>query len=147
MKKYFLLLVAAVMFTSISFSQLRKLPAQVTDAFKNKYPQATSVAWKDMLSSFQASFVQDNEKYEATFNSKGEWKKTERIVEVAKLPEAVSKSIRTSKYADWTIKNALQIEEADGGLEYRILVDKSTLQKKYVYLNRDGQILKEVVTL
>lgn len=148
MKKYLFLVVTALFFTATSFSQLRKIPADVTEAFKNKYPQATNVSWSDKLSSFQASFTNENEKLEASFNSKGEWKKTEKDLDVTKLPSSVKEGFNGSKYnTDWSIKGAQETEENNGKFEYRLLIEKSALQKKYVYMNRDGQVLREALTL
>ena len=75
--------------TTFSFAQVRKIPSEVTEAFKQKYPGATNVEWRDKLSSFSAEFEEDNVHYQARFNSKGEWQLTENEIEEADLPDAV----------------------------------------------------------
>jgi len=52
-------------------AQIRKIPATVTDSFKEKYPGATGVEWRDKLSVFTAVFKNDGLNYEARYNSKG----------------------------------------------------------------------------
>ena len=148
MKKQLLLLLSVVLFITPAFAQLRKIPAEVTDAFKTKYPAASAISWSDKLTSFGASFTFNKEKLTADFSPKGVWKKTEKDIETDTLPSEIKESFTSSKYStDWKIKAARSIENADLSIEYRLLIEKSALQKKYLYLTPDGQIVKEVVTL
>ncbi len=146
--KIVVFLVAVLLTISGAFAQLRKIPAEVTEAFKNKYPAATEVSWSDKLTSFQANFTLNNEKLEADFSSKGAWKKTTKDLDIASLPASVAEGFKGSKYSpDWTIKSANETEKEDKTFEYRLFIEKSALQKKYVYMNRDGKVLREAVTL
>ncbi|GAC1451177.1 MAG: hypothetical protein NVSMB7_13730 [Chitinophagaceae bacterium] len=38
------------------FGQLRKVPAEVTEAFKAKYPDTKNAEWKDKLTGFQVNY-------------------------------------------------------------------------------------------
>ena len=55
MKKTFcsMLFFFAMLFAN---AQIRKIPAQVTDAFAARYPHASGVEWKDKLQYFEATF-------------------------------------------------------------------------------------------
>ena len=68
-----LALVLSVGLTYTVNAQIRKLPAEVTNSFSEKYPDAKNVEWKDKLSNFSADFEWKDEKYEAHFNKKGDW--------------------------------------------------------------------------
>ena len=146
MKKMALFLMAAA-FTSFSFAQLRKIPAEVTDAFKAKYPNAEKVEWSDKLSSFEASFKNGSDELKAYFTSKGEWKNTEKELGDKEVPAAVQESLDKSKYADWEVKSQTEITKADGKVEYRIVVKKSAVEKKNLYFSNDGQLLKDPLTI
>ncbi len=41
---------------NVTHAQLRKVPADVTEAFKAKFPDAKNVEWKDKLTAFLASY-------------------------------------------------------------------------------------------
>ena len=128
-------------------AQLRKIPAEVTESLKSKYPSASAVEWKDKITVFQADFQMNGEKYEARFNSDGQWQETEKNVDQDKLPPAVKEGFNKSKYTDWEMKEVSYIEKKDGGEQYRILVKKSDIEKKYLYFDKTGKLVKDVITL
>jgi hypothetical protein len=130
-----------------SFAQVRKIPAEVTEAFKQKYPSATNVEWRDKLSTFSAIFESDNIQYEARFNSKGEWQLTENEIEESDLPDVVKDSYDKSKYADWEIGAIHKIELADGSTQYRIETIKNEVRKKNLVFNSEGRLLKDRITI
>ena len=142
-----LLITAFLISATSSFAQLRKIPAEVTDAFKAKFPNSNAVEWKDKLKFFEASFEMRDEDYQAKFNSKGEWQETEKIIERDKLPSEVSDGFNKSKYSDWEVKEVSYIEKKDGTNQYRMLVKKSDLEKKYLFFNKAGKLVKDSITI
>lgn len=129
-------------------AQIRKIPAEVTDAFKEKYPDASKVEWKDKLTNFVAVFQQDGIQYEARFNKKGVWKDTENAIGTDELPEEVNEGYNKSKYADeWKIEAAYKIVLPDDKVNYRVLARKSDLQKKNILFSSEGRLLKDNMTL
>jgi hypothetical protein len=129
------------------FAQLRKIPAEVTEALKSKYPDASDVTWKDKLTVFAAVFEMNNEKYEARFSSKGEWQSTEKEINENDLPGEVKDGLSKSKYAEWELKSIYNIDLPDDKIQYRIQVAKSDLQKKNLLFSSEGQLLRDNVTL
>jgi hypothetical protein len=132
---------------SASFAQVRKIPSEVTEAFKQKYPDATNVEWRDKLSNFSAIFESDNQQYQARFNSKGEWQLTEYEIEESDLPEEVKDGFDKSKYADWEIGTIYKIELSDGTFQYRIETIKNDVRKKNLYFNSEGRLVKDRITI
>jgi len=150
MKKLFpaaLFMLCLSMFSISVTAQIRKIPSTVTDAFKEKYPDATSVEWRDKVSVFSAIFVNDGVTYEARYNSKGEWLNTENEITTEDLPEAVQEGFDKSKYADWSIEKVHQIVLPRDITQYRLHVGKSDLQKKNLLFNSKGRMLKDKITL
>ena len=135
------------LFTTSSFAQFRKLPAEVTNAFQEKYPDAKSVEWRDKLSSFTASFQMDSNMYIAQFNSKGEWENTEVAIDKTELPEAVHAGFDKSKYADWNYGQVTKIELPNDEVQYRIEIAKGDIKKRNLYFNSEGRLLKDKLTL
>jgi hypothetical protein len=130
-----------------AFAQFRKVPAEVTEALKSKYPDASNVSWKDKISVFVASFDMDNEKYEARFDEKGEWKSTTKEISKDALPEEVKDGLEKSKYADWDLNDVYSIELPDDVMQYRLQVAKNDVQKKNLLFNSDGKLLRDNITL
>jgi len=147
MKKLLVALVLICAFAVPSFAQFRKVPAEVTEALKTKYPDAANVSWKDKISVFVASFDMDNEKYEARFDEKGNWKSTTKEISKDALPEQVKDGWEKSKYADWDLNAVYSIELPDDVMQYRLQVSKSDVQKKNLLFNSDGKLLKDNITL
>ncbi|MBC8035406.1 MAG: PepSY-like domain-containing protein [Chitinophagaceae bacterium] len=129
-------------------AQIRKIPAAVTDAFKSKYPQAQSVEFKDKLTFFQVDFQLDGAAHEARYSIKGEWELTEKEISESNLPAAVAEGFSKSKYTvDWEVSSVAWVQHKEGHVEYRILVRKSAVEKKYLYFNKEGKLLRDSITL
>ena len=72
MKKKLLLFTLMICFgAGMLFAQIRKIPSQVTEALKAKYPTAEKVEWKDKLTFFEAAFVLNGSEMTAYFSNSG----------------------------------------------------------------------------
>ena len=146
MKKALLLfLLSSAVF--VTTAQLRKIPADVTEAFASRYPHATRVEWKDKLHYFEATFELNGSIIAADFSSKGEWQSSERKLNFDDLPDEVKDGFQKSKYADRQRNAVYELQELGQPLQYRINVQKSGLQKKNLYFDTNGKLLKEVIAL
>ena len=137
---FFLLLVTAMVSAN---AQFRKVPAEVTEAFRVKYANASHVSWKDKFSSFQADYKVGEINMKSIFNSKGEWLKTETKYSFETLPDEVKDGFKKSKYADMNVSDVIQVEEKDKVTEYRMVVKKGDLSKKNLVFARTGQLLRD----
>jgi hypothetical protein len=149
MKKFFLLIAAMFSITASNYShaQLRKVPAEVTEAFKAKYPDTKNVEWKDKLSAFEVDYEMAGVKYESRFSNKGEWLQTEKEVGQDALPAEVKDGYSKSKFTDWQLKSATWVQSKDNGVQYRLFVRKNDVEKKYLYFDKDGRLVKDVITI
>ena len=140
---------AIALFTAfnVAQAQLRKVPADVTEAFKTKFPAAKNVEWKDKLTAFLASYEKDGVKYQSKFNSKGEWLQTEKEIEEDDLPAEVKDGLSKSKFTEWKIKSVAEIENNNNDIQYRLFVRKSGIEKKYLYFDKDGKLIKDSITI
>lgn len=150
MKRIFFIagIVATVLLSAQNVSaQIRKIPAEVTDSFTAKYPEAKSVEWRDKLTGFSATFTLDNTAYIASFSNKGDWQNTEHEIQQEELPSAVSDGLEKSKYADWEVLKVDYIELSNEQVEYRIEVGKGDIKKRNLYFNSKGRLVKDKLTL
>jgi len=140
----------AVAFAAVAYkadAQIRKIPAEVTNAFSEKYADAKNVEWKDKLSYFASTFEWKGDKYEAHFTKKGEWQSTEKELQLSDLPSAVKDGFDKSKYAEWETKSVYRIDLPEDKVNYRVHVAKSSVQKKILLFNEEGKLLKDNLTL
>ena len=141
------LLIVLALTTTNTFAQIRKIPAEVTNAFQEKYPDAKSVEWRDKLTSFTASFQLDSTTYIAQFSSKGEWENTEEAIDKDDIPSEVKAGFDKSRYADWNMGQVTKIELPGDEFQYKIEVAKGDIKKRNLYFNSDGRMLKDKITL
>ena len=150
MKKavYYFLMFCFALAINTAHAQVRKLPAEVTEAFRQKYPMAKNVEWRDRLSGFTAVFDLDNVHYEAKFTNKGFWQSTENKIAEADIPASVKDGFDKSKYAEeWTIKTAYKIALREDKTQYRLEIGKNDIQKKHLYFDPSGRLLRDNITL
>ncbi len=130
-----------------SKAQFRKIPADVTDAFASRYPHAVHVEWKDKIQFFEASFTLNDVNMTADFSSAGDWEQSEREMDYDDLPDEVKDGFEKSKYSDWQNNGIFEIQVLGKPLQYRINVQKSGIQKKNLFFDADGKLLREVINL
>lgn len=138
---------AAALIGGEAQAQLRKIPAEVTDAFKYKYRNAESVEWKDKLTHYLVAFQLKGESYEATFRNDGTWVLSQKVIGRDDLPKSVEEGLEKSKYADWEVEDVYQLIYPDDRSEYRLLVKKSDLNKRDLVFAESGRLLKDKLTL
>lgn len=145
-------LILAVAFLSVNglsvSAQFRKIPAEVTDAFSQKFPGATKVEWKDKLTGYSATFELDKVSYLVNYNNKASWESTEQDIEESDLPEEVKSGFDKSKYAeDWTISKIQKIELPKDEIQYRLQIANGDIKKRNLYFNEEGRLLKDKLTI
>ncbi len=152
MKKIVLALTLCILTAGALQAQIRKVPSDVTNAFKAKYPGAKDVEWKDRLTYFEAQFKDDGTDMTVDFKTNGDWQKSEKALSPTEVPAAVMDGFKKSKYSspdEWKMGDVVTlITKDDKSTQYRVYVDKvDGLQKKYLYFNTKGQLEKESLTL
>ena len=152
MKKILFVMLLSISMIGALQAQIRKVPAEVTNSLKAKYPSATNVEWKDKLTGFDASFKDNDADMTVSFNNKGEWTKTEKGIAASETPAAVMDGFKKSKYsspADWKMGETVTVvTKEDKSTLYRVYVDKvDGIQKKYLFFAPSGKLEKESLTL
>jgi len=149
MKKIVPLLFLTLLLFSLNtaFAQLRKIPAEVTNSFSEKYPGATSVEWKDKLTGFTANFSFKDTHYVATFSNKGAWESTEEKITETDLPDEVKNGFGKSKYADWDVKEVHRIELPADQIQYRLEVGSGDIKRRNLSFSNEGRLLRDNLTI
>lgn len=138
-----LALMLVLMFLSFAASaQFVEVPSAVKEAFDKKFPDAKQVEWVHNIGKPEVRFVQNEKKCWSRFTSKGVWEVTEIKFTQAELPTEVSDGLHKSKYVDWPVKDVYKYERV-GGITYKIVVSKGSLNSKSLYFNEKGQLQKD----
>lgn len=147
MRKLFFLLMIAV-FGISSFAQVRKIPSEVTDAFAKQYPSASKVEYEDNLINVHVHFALDSLKWVAKYDNDGQWKETEKQFTYEQIPADVKDGFQKSKYSrGWKLKETSIIYMPKDEIRYRIKVEKSDVQKKYLFFDEKGSLIRDALTI
>lgn len=127
----------------------QKVPAAVSDSFSRKFPEAKGVVYHDNLGSYTVTFVDDSVKKTARFNNKGVWKETLTDTHFEDLSQAVRDGFSKSKYAttEWKVTEAVIVNAPNSAELYRVRVEKNELQRKYLYFDKTGRLVRDNITL
>jgi hypothetical protein len=141
-----------IMFVSvglISNAQIREIPKAVEETFANQYPKAEHIDYKDQITKVNVHFILEGDKMMATYTNKGAWKGTEKEWAFDKLSEEVKDGFSKSKFANdsWEADETTVLYLPGGSEQYRVRVKKSGLQKKYLFFNTKGRLLRDAITI
>ncbi len=145
-KIYFLFLFVIII-SSISFSQVTKIPPSAKDNFVRQYPSAQNVNWDNDLINVNVRFELNGAQMNAEYSNKGIWRKTEKKWSYDKLPEPVKDGFTKSKYADRGVTETVILYLPGDVEQYRLKVERNDLQKKYLFFNKEGRLIREAITI
>jgi hypothetical protein len=147
MRKFFIFLTASII-GSGTFAQVRKIPAQVTDAFAKQYPNASKIEYEDNLLNVHVHFILDSLKWIAKYENDGAWKETEKQFSFDLLPADVEDGFQKSKYSrGWKVIETSIIYMPKDETRYRIKVEKGDVQKKYLFFDEKGSLIRDALTI
>jgi hypothetical protein len=142
------LTIIALFISFASFAQIRKIPTSVTEAFSRQYPRATDVSFRDQLTGYYVEFKLDSMKMTARYNNDADWKETDVETDYESLPLEVKDGFSKSKYAtEWKVKESAIIQLPGNVKQYRVKIEKSELQRKYLYFSPSGRLLRDNITI
>ena len=147
MKKGLLLNASLLLLSVFAFSQVREIPRAVEETFANQYKGASNIDFKDQLTSVNVHFELGGEKMIASYTNKGLWKETQKEVEFEMLPSEVKDGFEKSKFSGREVENVIMLYLPGGVEQYRLKARKNDVEKKYLYFNPKGRLLRESVTL
>lgn len=142
-----LLLVSSLYSFSQLNAQITSIPEQAKINFAAQYPNATNVKWDNDVINVNVRFEMNGEKMNAEYNNRGIWKSTLKDWTYDSLPEAVKDGFRKSKFADREVTEVSIVYLPADVTQYRIKAEKNDIQKKYLYFNTEGRLVRDTNTL
>ncbi len=130
-----------------AFSQIRKIPKAVEETFANQYREAADIDFKDQLVSVDVHFLLNGDTMVASYTNKGIWKETLKRSNYDELPQEVKDGFKKSKYADREVEDVTVMYLPGDITQYRLKAKKNGVEKKYLFFNPKGRMLRESITL
>ena len=130
-----------------SYAQVTNVPATAKESFAKQYPAAQEVEWENDVVNVNVRFTLNGEKMNAEYSNKGTWKNTYQHTSLENLPAEVQDGFKKSKFADREVTDVKILYLPADVTQYRIKVEKNDVQKKYLYFNPDGQLVRDANTL
>jgi flagellar motor switch/type III secretory pathway protein FliN len=119
----------------------KKVPAGVSAAFSQKFPEASKVKWgKENATEWEAEFMLHGVEYSANFDESGAWMETEYKIGSSELPAAIQTTL-DEQFGEYEIDLAEVTETAEGKLfELGLKKGKEELE---ITMDNDGKVLKK----
>lgn len=137
----------ASLFVVESFAQVTSIPATAKENFAKQYPSATNVRWDNDIVNVNVRFDLDGEHLNAEYNNKGNWKHTYQDYTYDQLPAAVVDGFKKSKFAGRDVTEVKVVHLPGNVTQYRLRVEKNDVQKKFLYFNPEGRLLRDANTI
>ena len=130
-----------------SKAQIFKVPDLVKQVFDRQYPEAKEVDWNGGIDNHTVSFKRNEKKFKASYTGDGSWNYTETKVVFDSLPKTVQQNFKDSKYKEWVVKDCIEIVKPRAEAnEYKIIVQKSALNKKVLIFDTKGRLYEELTS-
>jgi hypothetical protein len=148
MKALRFILVISSFFTLHNLNaQVTSIPEQAKTNFASQYPTAESVEWDNDLVNVNVRFILNGEKMNAEYNNRGIWKSTLKDWTYDQLPEAVKDGFKKSKFAEREVTDVKVVYLPGNVEQYRLKAEKNDVQKKYLYFNQEGRLVRDANTI
>jgi hypothetical protein len=142
MKKLILVFAAAILIGStVSAQPVKKIPAAVKTAFKQKFPGAQNIKWgKENATEWEAEFISGGIKMSVNYSVDGKWLETESEIPVSQLPAHVS-AVVAKNFPDKKVLEADKIERSGKVSLFEVVINTGT-RKKEIIFDENGVIQK-----
>jgi uncharacterized membrane protein len=141
-----LLIVFSVSYLQV-IAQVTSVPDQAKENFFKQYPDAKNVKWENNVVNVNVRFEVDSNQMNAEYNNKGIWKNTLKDWTFDKLTDDVKEGFQKSKYADREVTDVKVLYLPGYVIQYRLKAEKSDVEKKYLFFNTEGRLVRSSVTL
>ena len=144
-KLFITVAIAFFLLTTVT-AQVFTVPKHAKTDFAQRFKNASDVKWTNNVSYCIAKFKENGEAATAYYHLDGYWDYTERMIDSSKVPSTVKESFSKSKYRDWSVKSLVYVENNKDINLYRYEVKKG-IEKKYVFFDKDGKLIKENISI
>lgn len=128
-------------------AQVTSIPEQAKASFFKQYPEAKNVKWENNIVNVNVRFDLDSSSMYAEYNNKGVWKYTLKDFSYENVPDDVKDGFNKSKFSGREVADVKMLYLPGYVIQYRLKVEKSGLEKKYLFFSTEGRLVRSSVTL
>jgi Putative beta-lactamase-inhibitor-like, PepSY-like len=140
-------IIAATVISYQANSQVTTIPEQAKESFFKQYPDAKNVKWENNVVNVQVRFEQDSSIMMAEYNNKGIWKNTLKDWSYDQLTNDVKDGFNKSKYAGREVTDVKVLYLPGYVIQYRVKVEKSGVEKKYLFFSTEGKLVRTTIAI
>jgi hypothetical protein len=144
--KIVLFLLLGIFLFNTSNAQVVNIPDKAKKHFSEHYKDVNNIDWSNNVTNYQCKFVDNGVSFTAHYNVDGAWAYTEKWIDEKEIPSLTKDTFSKSKYRNWEKKGIAYVENNDGKKYYRFEVKKG-LEKRYVFIDKDGKVIKETLSI
>ena len=127
-------------------SQVVKIPDKAKNHFQSQYKNASDIKWSNDVTNYKCRFKEDGVAYTAHYSIDGDWSFTEKWIAESAIPAETRNTFSKSKYRDWDKKGVAYVVNNKDEKYYRYEVKKG-IKTVYVFIDKDGKVIKENTTI
>ena len=101
---------------------IKDLSPQVKAAFQKIYTSTSEESWTIVDKTIIISFKSGSDFYDAFFDEKGVWLRSELAILYAQLPKPVQDSLTSGEFSNWEKGSVYKVDLPDSGENYKIYV-------------------------
>ena len=141
------IIISIFLSSSAGFAQVTSIPDLAKENFFKQYPDAKNVQWQNDVVNVNARFEQDSNSLNAEYNNKGIWKWTLKDWTFDKLTTDIKEGFSKSKYASRQVLEVKVLYLPGYVIQYRLKVEKNDIERKFLFFNTDGRLVRTTVAL
>ena len=141
------IIISIFLSSSAGFAQVTSIPDLAKENFFKQYPDAKNVQWQNDVVNVNARFEQDSNSLNAEYNNKGIWKWTLKEWTFDKLTTDIKEGFSKSKYASRQVLEVKVLYLPGYVIQYRLKVEKNDIERKFLFFNTDGRLVRTTVAL
>lgn len=118
---------------------LDKLAPEIKTAFQKKYPSTSEESWTIIDKTILISFKTGTEYFDAFFDEKGTWLRTETSILYDQLPQPVRDSLKSGEFSTWEKGSVLKVEYPGTAETYKVYVYSKDWNELEVRFDKSGK--------
>ncbi len=139
--------ISILLSSSAGYAQITSIPELAKENFFKQYPDAKNVQWQNDVVNVNVRFEQDSNSLNAEYNNKGTWKWTLKEWTFDKLTTDIKEGFSKSKYASRQVLEVKVLYLPGYVIQYRLKVEKNDIEKKFLFFNTEGRLVRTTVAL
>ncbi len=118
---------------------IKDLSPQVKTAFQKIYSSTSEENWTIVDNTILISFKSGNDFYDAFFNEKGTWLRSELAILFTQLPKQIQDSLTSGEFSNWEKGSVYKVDLPGSDENYKIFVYSKDWNEMELNFDKSGK--------